>query len=181
MVAQQIAELPDSEVEAIAKRKKTITEVRRARREQKRERRRQENRKKVSAVSSTDLVRTGAKFATIVIDPPWDMSDEGDVNQMGRANPDYATMTIDQLVKLPVGDLADVDCHLYMWITNRSLPKGFGFMEKWGFRYITALTWVKPHFGIGNYFRGQTEHVLFGVKGSQALKRKNVSTVFYGD
>ena len=86
-VAQQIAELPDSEVEAIAKRKKTITEVRRARREQKREQRRQENRKKVSAVSSIDLVKSGAKFATIVIDPPWDVADEGDVNQMGRANP----------------------------------------------------------------------------------------------
>jgi N6-adenosine-specific RNA methylase IME4 len=31
---------------------------------------------------------------------------------------------------------------------------------------------------MGNYFRGQTEHVLFGVKGSQPLKRKDVGTVF---
>src|ERR1035441_7821933 len=40
------------------------------------------------------------------------------------------------------------------------------------------ITWVKPSFGLGNYFRGQTEHVLFGVKGSQMLKRKDVGTVF---
>jgi N6-adenosine-specific RNA methylase IME4 len=103
---------------------------------------------------------------------------QGDNDQLGRSRPDYATMSFEQLCKLPVGDLADVDCHIYMWITNRSLPKGFALLEAWGFRYITALTWVKPHFGMGNYFRGQTEHVLFGVKGSQMLKRKDVGTVF---
>jgi N6-adenosine-specific RNA methylase IME4 len=31
---------------------------------------------------------------------------------------------------------------------------------------------------MGNYFRGQTEHVLFAVKGSQPLKRKDIGTVF---
>jgi N6-adenosine-specific RNA methylase IME4 len=90
-------------------------------------------------------------------------------------------MTIEQLERLDVGGLADDDCHIYLWITNRSLPKGFRLLEAWGFRYITAITWVKPHFGMGNYFRGQTEHVLFGVKGSQSLKRKDVGTVFEAD
>ena len=80
-------------------------------------------------------------------------------------------------MKLPVAELADEDCHLYLWITNRSLPKGFSLLDAWGFRYVTMLTWPKPSFGMGNYFRGQTEQVLFGVKGSQALKRKNASTL----
>jgi N6-adenosine-specific RNA methylase IME4 len=31
---------------------------------------------------------------------------------------------------------------------------------------------------MGQYFRGQTEQVLFGVKGSQPLKRKDVGTWF---
>jgi N6-adenosine-specific RNA methylase IME4 len=31
---------------------------------------------------------------------------------------------------------------------------------------------------MGNYFRGQTEHALFGVKGSQMLKRQDVGTFF---
>jgi N6-adenosine-specific RNA methylase IME4 len=87
-------------------------------------------------------------------------------------------MSKEQLLALPLPDLADDDCHLYLWITNRSLPKGFELMERWGFRYVTAITWAKPHFGMGNYFRGQTEHVLFGVKGSQPLKRKDVGTLF---
>lgn len=159
----------------------TVTQVKRKKKEKKREARRSENRKKVAEAPPADVAAAGARFATIVVDPPWDVSDEGDVNQMGRGNPDYATMSIEQLHELPVESFADDDCHLYLWITNRSLPKGFALLERWGFRYVTALTWVKPHFGIGNYFRGQTEHVLFGVRGSQMLKRQDVGTVFYAD
>lgn len=151
----------------------------RAEREDKREQRRQTNADK--AIEAQNPLDIGARFATILIDPPWDWGDEGDINQMGRAKPDYATMTIEQLAALPVGELADVDCHIYLWITNRSLPKGFALLEGWGFRYITCLTWVKPHFGMGNYFRGQTEHILFGVKGSQMLRRHDVATVFHAE
>jgi N6-adenosine-specific RNA methylase IME4 len=31
---------------------------------------------------------------------------------------------------------------------------------------------------MGNYFRGQTEQILFGVKGSLPLKRKDAPTYF---
>jgi ParB/RepB/Spo0J family partition protein len=149
----------------------------RALKERDREARRTENREKVATISS--VVAADAKFATIVIDPPWDWGDEGDQDQLGRAKPDYATMTIEQLMDFTmVSDHADTDCHLYMCITNRSLPKGFALLERWGFRYVTMLTWVKPSYGMGNYFRGQTEHILFGVKGSQMLKRKDIGTAF---
>jgi N6-adenosine-specific RNA methylase IME4 len=151
----------------------------RAEKENSRERRRQENRRKVEEAEDPVEAAKYAKYATIVIDPPWDWGDEGDQDQLGRARPTYATMSHEQLLALPVGELADEDCHLYLWITNRSLPKGFSLLERWGFRYVTCLTWVKPSFGMGNYFRGQTEHVLFGVKGSQPLKRKDVGTVFH--
>lgn len=159
---------------------KSIVQAKREIKEQERETRRDENRKKIAAAPSPiEIVNAKhIKFPTIVIDPPWDWGDEGDQDQLGRARPDYGTMSIGDLLELPVNDLADVDCHLYLWITNRSLPKGFQLLEKWGFRYVTCLTWVKPHFGMGNYFRGQSEHVLFGVKGSQMLKRKDVGTVF---
>lgn len=157
-----------------------ILQVRREIKEAKREERRRENRQKVEKVKSPEKVlEIGGKFSTVVIDPPWDWGDEGDCNQLGRAKPDYSTMSIEEIKRLPVAKLSDIDCHIYLWITNRSLPKGFALLDAWGFRYITALTWVKPHFGMGNYFRGQTEHVLFGVKGSQPLKRKDVGTVFH--
>jgi N6-adenosine-specific RNA methylase IME4 len=160
-----------------------VVQVKRELKEAAREARREENRKKIASVPEPEKAAAvaQARYATIVIDPPWDWGDEGDQDQLGRARPDYSTMSIEQLERLDVGGLADDDCHIYMWITNRSLPKGFRLLEAWGFRYITAITWVKPHFGMGNYFRGQTEHVLFGVKGSQPLKRKDVGTVFEAD
>ena len=117
-------------------------------------------------------------FQTIVTDPPWDWSDEGDVNQFGRTKPEYATMPIEEIEKLPIDKISDENCHLYLWVTNRSLPKAFRLIKNWGFRYITCLTWVKPSIGVGNYFRGSTEQVLFAVKGCQPLKRKDVGTHF---
>jgi N6-adenosine-specific RNA methylase IME4 len=156
--------------------KKTLTQAVREVKEAAREQRRDENRELIEQAPSVAL--TTAKFATILIDPPWDWGDEGDADQLGRARPTYGTMSLEQLMALPVGDMSDIDCHLYLWITNRSLPKGFALMEQWGFRYITALTWCKPSIGMGNYFRGSTEQVLFGVKGSQMLKRKDVGTWF---
>jgi N6-adenosine-specific RNA methylase IME4/transposase-like protein len=160
-----------------------VLQVKRELKEAAREARREENRQKIASVPEPEQAASvsDAKFATIVIDPPWDWGDEGDQDQLGRARPDYGTMSIEQLERINVGGLADDDCHIYLWITNRSLPKGFRLLEAWGFRYITAITWVKPHFGMGNYFRGQTEHVLFGVKGSQPLKRKDAGTSFTAD
>lgn len=176
--AQKLADLAEQEVElheAVRSGEKTMTQAQREVREEKREEKRKENRKKVK--KSKALSELVGVFATIVLDPPWDWGDEKDVNQMGRAKPDYATMTREQLMALPVSKWTDKDCHIYCWVTNRSMPKVFTLMETWGFRYITLLTWPKPSFGLGNYFRGQTEHIAFGVKGSQQLKRKDASTL----
>jgi len=151
-------------------------QIRREEKELVREEQRQENAEKIETLA-TPLEAQGL-FQTIVIDPPWDWGDEGDVNQFGRAKPDYHTMPIEEIEKLPVGKITDDNCHLYLWVTNRSLPKAFRLIEAWGFRYITCLTWIKPSMGMGNYFRGQTEHVLFAVKGSQLLKRRDATTCF---
>jgi N6-adenosine-specific RNA methylase IME4/ParB-like chromosome segregation protein Spo0J len=153
----------------------TIPQAKRTLKEAKREAQRDKDRERVVEITPLEKLWP---HTTIVIDPPWDWGDEGDQDQLGRSRPDYATMSIDELLALPVGELATTDAHLYMWITNRSLPKGFALMERWGFRYVTMLTWVKPSFGMGNYFRGSTEHVLFGVKGSLMLKRKDLGTHF---
>lgn len=117
-------------------------------------------------------------FSAISIDPPWDWGDEGDVDQLGRAKPTYITMPFPEIKRLPILSRSKPDCHLYLWITNRSLPKGFELLDAWGFRFITLLTWGKPHFGMGNYFRGQTEHIMFGIKGSLPLLRHDVGTLF---
>ena len=46
------------------------------------------------------------------------------------------------------------------------------------------ITWNKDRFGLGEYFRGQTEHCLFGVKGMIPYKivegkRQQGTTMFH--
>lgn len=114
-------------------------------------------------------------YRTIVVDPPWpDEHRLTGVTRVGRAKRErgieahYSTMSLDEISALPVGGLADpAGCHLYLWTTNLHLPITFAVMEAWGFTYKTTLTWAKKgHLGLGHYFRTQTEHLLFGVKGS---------------
>jgi len=140
--------------------------------------RRRQNRAAVAAAPVVSDHVAGQKYQCIVLDPPWSPDDEGDVDQIGRAQPTYATMPIAAIEALPVGDDAADDCHIYVWITNRSLPKGFALLKAWGFRYVTILTWCKPSIGVGNYFRNNTEHVLFGIRGSLPVTHQDIGTWF---
>ncbi len=174
--AQQLADLPwESLEEKIDQATNEVSQTR-IEKEVRQEQQREENAELVQA--TTPLSAVPGVFQTLAIDPPWDWGDEGDVSQFGRGRHEYAALTFEQLLELPVKDKADRNAHLYLWITNRSLPKGFALMERWGFRYITCLTWCKPAIGMGNYFRGSSEQILFGVRGSLSLLRKDVGTWF---
>lgn len=122
------------------------------------------------------------QYRTIVIDPPWAASDSGDDDPVGRGNPNYATMTLEEIGALAIGELAmPDDCHLYLWVTNRMLPKAYSLLDAWNFRYITTLTWCKPTIGVGRYYRNNTEHVIFGITGTRLLARADVGTWFEAD
>jgi ParB/RepB/Spo0J family partition protein len=114
------------------------------------------------------------KFRALVIDPPW----QYDADFLGRGRPDYDTMSRDELLALPVESWAEENCHLYLWSTNAMLPHAFELLARWGFRHNNVLTWKKPHYGMGTHFRGQTEHVLFGIRGTLATRRDDISTHF---
>jgi len=158
----------------------TLQQVRREQKEQVRHARRDENQRLVDSACTLEQALGEAKFAAITIDPPWphDEGDGEDEGLYGRASPLYATMPLDEIARLPIGDYADEDCHIYLWVTNRTVFGGKSLLEGWGFRYSTMLTWCKAHYGMGAYFRGSTEHILFGVKGSQPLKRRDAGTWF---
>ena len=121
---------------------------------------------------------SGCNFSTVVIDPPWDASVSDDNDIMGRSRPTYATMSLAEIAALPVGDVAAPNAHIYLWVTNRVLPLAFELLDAWDFRYVTTVTWCKPSIGMGNYFRGSTEHVLFGVRGELSILRRDVGTWF---
>ncbi len=115
------------------------------------------------------------QFSTLVADPPWQY---GNKATRGAAEDHYSTMTIDALCALDVEPLLADAAHLYLWVTNGFLREGFQIVESWGFAYKTVLTWVKPQIGMGNYFRNNTEHVLFGVRGGLRTQTKNTPTAF---
>ncbi len=108
----------------------------------------------------------GGKYRTIYADPPWPEYGGGKIKR--GADQHYELMSVKSIIamRFHIIDLSASDCHLYLWITNNHLPDGLQVMGEWGFRYITTITWVKDRFGLGQYFRGQTEHCLFGVKGA---------------
>ena len=111
------------------------------------------------------------QYRVIYADPPWPEYGGGKIKR--GADRHYPLMSLPAIIAL--GDplqkfIADDGCHLYLWVTNTNLSNGFHIMEKWGFSYKTTITWVKDRFGLGQYFRGQTEHCLFGVRGCLAYR-----------
>ncbi len=120
------------------------------------------------------LAPVAGKFKTLVLDPPW----QYDADFLGRGKPTYATTGHAELLALPVANWAEENCHLYLWTTNAMFPAAFELLAKWGFRHNTILTWAKPYFGLGTHFRGQTEHVIFGIRGALATRSNSISTLF---
>jgi N6-adenosine-specific RNA methylase IME4 len=111
------------------------------------------------------------RYGTILADPPWLERGGGKIKR--GADRHYPLMYTKDICALPVQGIAAPDSHLYLWVTNNFLPDGLQVMEAWGFRYVTTITWAKDRFGLGQYFRGQTEHCLFGVRGKPGYKVAN--------
>jgi N6-adenosine-specific RNA methylase IME4 len=103
-------------------------------------------------------------YACIMADPPWLERGGGRIKR--GADRHYPLMKTDDLIDLPVFLWAAQSAHLYLWVTNNFLRDGLEVMRLWGFRYVTTITWMKDRAGLGQYFRGMTEHCLFGVRGS---------------
>lgn len=109
-------------------------------------------------------------FSTIYADPPHPKGQRG----KRGASQYYDLMTQSQMENMPIADLAAENAHLYMWVTNGSIPEGIKLMEAWGFSFKNIFTWVKSgnELSLGAYFRNNTENVLFGVRGSAPVKFK---------
>lgn len=109
-----------------------------------------------------DIYNTDCTYKTIYADPPWPERGGGKIQR--GADRHYPLMSVQQIRDLPVERLADASgCHLYLWTTNNFLKDAFAVIDAWGFEYITTITWQKDRMGLGQYYRGMTEHCLFAV------------------
>ena len=104
---------------------------------------------------------------------------------MGSYEDYYKGMTLDDICNLPINEIADKDCILFLWITMPKLPEAFRVIKAWGFSHkTTAFTWIKLNpkagtvfKGIGRWVMGNAELVLLATKGKPHRIAKNISQV----
>tara|TARA_R100001443_G_scaffold4755_1_gene13337 strand:- start:1 stop:429 length:429 start_codon:yes stop_codon:yes gene_type:complete len=90
-------------------------------------------------------------------------------------------MTCKEICNLPIENIADKDCILFLWTTDSHLLEALEVMKSWNFNYKTiGFTWVKKYntgaycYNFGAYTLKSTEICLIGLKGKlKNLKKSN--------
>lgn len=111
-------------------------------------------------------------YGAILADPPWHFKT---YNEKGRKrSPDwkpfkgspsqhYDTMSTEDIVALPLADLAADNCCLFMWVSWPMLPDAMKLIDAWGFEYKTCgFDWMKAHAGQIDMLRDDSD-VLMGM------------------
>lgn len=134
------------------------------------------------------------KYNIIYADPAWSYNKK--IGQ-GVADDIYTTMDLQAIKDLPVNQMADKDCFLFIWVTFPMLIEGLEVIKAWGFEYKTlGFSWIKTNkrqnqnqlsflpvdtidtfFGIGHYTKSNCEVCLIGKKGSPEIIDNSVSSV----
>ena len=91
-------------------------------------------------------------------------------------------MSIEELCTLPVSEIAEKDCVLFLWATFPQLKEAMQLIKAWGFHYKTvAFVWLKTNrkactwfYGLGFWTRGNAEICLLATKGHPKRQAKNV-------
>lgn len=94
-------------------------------------------------------------------------------------------MSIDEIKALPVGELADKDCALFMWLTFPCLYEALDVIKAWGFQYKTvAFVWVKQNrksdglfWGMGYWTRANAELCILATRGHPKRLSKRVHQI----
>ena len=113
------------------------------------------------------------KYKIIYADPPWRFKVYSQKGLGRSAERYYPTMSIEDIQALPVGELADSDCVLFLWTTLPFLKDCFSVISAWGFEYKTvAFVWIKLNrkadslfWGMGHWTRSNAELCVLAVKG----------------
>lgn len=131
-----------------------------------------------------DIHNTDKKYNIIYADPPWSYNDK---SCKGSANKQYSTMDLDEICKLPVKELADDNCILFLWGTYPKLNESLKVIEAWGFKYKSiGFQWIKLnknkigcYFGLGRWTRGNTEPCFIATKGKPKRISASVSQLVF--
>ena len=123
------------------------------------------------------------KYSIIYADPPWYYHDfyssnpttkgsNGTTGYIGKdgkrhdARPiPYVQMKEEELIALPIKNLAEKNCTLFCWATSPKLPEAFRVIDAWGFTYKSMLTWDKVTHTIATYHNGNAEYLIIAGRG----------------
>lgn len=118
------------------------------------------------------------KYQIIYCDPPWRMTG-------GELLPSYNTMTIKDIVDLPIREISQDNSALFLWALNTRLAEAIGLMIHWGFVFkAVAFCWIKtsrktgmPNCRLGSWTLNGMELCLLGIKGKMKRKSYKVKQV----
>lgn len=120
------------------------------------------------------MILPSRKYSIIYADPPWKFRNKATGGSMiSGAESKYKCMALKDVKKLPIADICDKDCFLFLWWIAAMPQEAIDVVAAWGFQLktMTAFSWIKQtkklkdHFGMGFYTRQQQEHCLIAVKG----------------
>jgi N6-adenosine-specific RNA methylase IME4 len=104
-------------------------------------------------------------YGVIYADPPWRFEPWSRDTGMDRAPENhYPTMPVDEIKALQIP--AAPHCVLFLWATVPMLLEALDVLAAWGFKYKSALFWVKPQIGLGYWTRNRVEILLIGTRGN---------------
>jgi N6-adenosine-specific RNA methylase IME4 len=109
------------------------------------------------------------RYNTVVIDPPWPISNNGGWEGQ-HAKPlkiPYNTMDLIEIAAMDIKKVCNIGAHVYLWTTNRFLNNAIKILEGWGIKYHLTITMVKPSGmcpSLGYVFA--SEYCLMGYAGS---------------
>lgn len=117
------------------------------------------------------------RYSIIYADPPWNPVESGSGirGTAGLAKRYKGVMKIEEICSLPIQEISNDDCILFLWVTFPRLLDGIKTINAWGFKYYgLGFVWIKlnkrsktPFWGMGYYTRQNPEICLIATKGKK--------------
>ena len=139
---------------------------------------REANDAKQRAILESPVEAPTGRYHTLVLDPPWPLERMTRHEWDDQVGWDYPRMSLNEIRDIPIPDLAEEDCHLYLWAPHKFIPDAIDLVRHWGFGYRVMLTWSK-NMGMTPYsWHYTTEHCIFATKGTLRVIEKGIRLDF---
>lgn len=104
------------------------------------------------------------KYRVMYADPPWQYSNTMPGYFAEQAD-HYPTMSLSELMALPIQSIALDDAVLFLWATSPILEDAFKVIRAWGFEYKASFVWDKVKHNMGHFNSVRHEFLLVATRG----------------